>query len=135
MLGIVGPEAASYHRTLLRTRPELIDPGIRALLIAGLLLPVEQYLKALEARAAITAAIRDTFSDHALMPWCRRQSPTRLLSRTRRSLYSISMRIPLRFRNAQHRSIQPGRPSCPTGAARVRFNRSAHRSAGYGTTL
>ena len=62
VFGIMGPEPASYHRTLLCTRPELIDPGIRALLVAGLLLPAEQYLKALEAWAAITAAIRDAFS-------------------------------------------------------------------------
>ncbi len=64
--GIVGPEAAEYHRALLRQSPELIDPGIRALLVAGALLPGEQYLKAAEARVSITRAVRDVFERNGL---------------------------------------------------------------------
>lgn len=64
--GIVGPEAAEYHRLLLRDRPGLIDPGIRALLVAGALLPAEHYLKAAEARAVITHAVRKAFDDARL---------------------------------------------------------------------
>jgi aspartyl-tRNA(Asn)/glutamyl-tRNA(Gln) amidotransferase subunit A len=64
--GIVGPEAGAYHRHRLESRPDLIEPGIRALLVAGLLLPAVHYLKALEARRAITDALRDAFSAHRL---------------------------------------------------------------------
>jgi Asp-tRNA(Asn)/Glu-tRNA(Gln) amidotransferase A subunit family amidase len=64
--GIVGPEAALYHRHLLRSRPDLIDPGIRALLVAGTLLPGLQYLKALEARRVISEAIKRTFIENSL---------------------------------------------------------------------
>lgn len=64
--GIVGPEAAAYHRNLVKSRPELIDPGIRALLVAGLLLPAVHYLKALEARRVITEAIRREFEANRL---------------------------------------------------------------------
>ena len=64
--GIVVPEAASYHRKLLKNRPELIDPGIRSLLVAGLLLPAVHYLKALEARRVIADAIRRAFEAHNL---------------------------------------------------------------------
>ncbi len=64
--GIAGPEAAHYHRALLSERPELIDPGIRGLLVGGALLPVSQYLKALEARAVITTAIRNAFTENRL---------------------------------------------------------------------
>ena len=64
--GIVGPEAALYHRDLLASNPGLIDPGIRGLLLSGTLLPGAQYLKALEARAVIAEAIRDAFIDHRL---------------------------------------------------------------------
>jgi len=59
--GIVGPEAAHYHRERLRQRPEDIDPGIRALLVAGSISPVGHYLKALEARRVLAEAIRETF--------------------------------------------------------------------------
>jgi aspartyl-tRNA(Asn)/glutamyl-tRNA(Gln) amidotransferase subunit A len=64
--GIVGPEAAAYHRNLVRSRPELIEKGIRALLVAGLLLPAVHYLKALEARRVIAGAIRREFEKHRL---------------------------------------------------------------------
>ena len=64
--GIVGPEAAEYHRRKLRDTPELIDPGIRGLLVSGTVLPAGQYLKALHARHAIRDAIKRTFSQHTL---------------------------------------------------------------------
>lgn len=64
--GIVGPEAASYHAKRVREQPDLIDPGIRALLVAGLLLPAHQYLRALHARQAITDAIRRVFIEAEL---------------------------------------------------------------------
>jgi aspartyl-tRNA(Asn)/glutamyl-tRNA(Gln) amidotransferase subunit A len=64
--GIVGPEAAVYHRNLVKNRPGLIDAGIRALLVAGLLLPAVHYLKALEARRLIATAIRREFEANSL---------------------------------------------------------------------
>lgn len=64
--GIVAPEAAAYHRNLVQSRPGLIDPGIRALLVAGLLLPAVHYLKALEARRVIAGAIRREFEANRL---------------------------------------------------------------------
>ena len=59
--GIVAPEAGAYHRELVRSRPDQIDPGIRTLLVAGLLLEPEHYFKALEARRAIAEALRRAF--------------------------------------------------------------------------
>lgn len=59
--GIVGPEAAHYHRERLRQMPELIDPGIRSLLVAGSISPASHYLRALAARRVLTDAIRETF--------------------------------------------------------------------------
>lgn len=64
--GIVGPEAAQYHAHRLREHARLIDPDIRLLLTAGLLLPGVQYLKALEARRVITDALQRTFVEHDL---------------------------------------------------------------------
>ena len=59
--GIVAPEAGAYHRELLRGRPDQIDPGIRALLVAGLMMEPEHYFKALQARRAIADALRRVF--------------------------------------------------------------------------
>lgn len=64
--GIVGPEAGAHHRERLQARPDLIDPGIRALLVAGLLLPAEQYIKSLRARGVISQAIKRAFLGHRL---------------------------------------------------------------------
>lgn len=64
--GIVGPEAAAYHRDSLRERPELIDPGIRALLVAGTLLPADHYLKALRARQVLAEALERAFAMHRI---------------------------------------------------------------------
>lgn len=60
--GIIVPEAAAYHRDRLRSHAELIDKSIRSLLVAGLLQPSEQYIRALRARRVITDAIRSAFS-------------------------------------------------------------------------
>ena len=59
--GIVAPEAGAYHRELVRSRPDQIDPGIRALLVAGLMMAPEHYFKALQARRAIADALRGAF--------------------------------------------------------------------------
>ena len=59
--GIVAPEAGAYHRELVRRRPDRIDPGIRTLLVAGLMLEPEHYFKALAARRAIAEALRAAF--------------------------------------------------------------------------
>jgi aspartyl-tRNA(Asn)/glutamyl-tRNA(Gln) amidotransferase subunit A len=64
--GIVGPEAAAYHEERVRKSPELIDPGIRALLVAGLLLPTRQYMRALRARRALAQAIRKAFVEYRI---------------------------------------------------------------------
>lgn len=64
--GIVGPEAAAYHRDLVRDHPELIDPGILGLLVAGRVLPADQYFKAREARELIRDGVRRCFGEHRL---------------------------------------------------------------------
>lgn len=63
---IVGPEAAAYHRRLLRERPHLVDPGIRGLLTAGTLMPGSHYLKGLQARLVIRDAMRRAFTERRL---------------------------------------------------------------------
>ena len=64
--GIVGPEAAAFHRERLRREPEAIDPGIRALLVAGSVLPADHYVKAQQARGVIRNAVRRAFENHYL---------------------------------------------------------------------
>ncbi len=59
---IVGPEAAAYHRRLLRESPELIDPGIRELFTIGTIMPSTHYLKGLGARRVIHDALRRAFN-------------------------------------------------------------------------
>ena len=63
---IVGPEAAAYHRRLLRDDPEAISPGIRQLFTIGTLAPTSYYLAGLQARTVIRDAIRTAFEDHDL---------------------------------------------------------------------
>lgn len=63
---IVGPEAAAYHRRLLRDRPETISPGIRRLLTIGTVIPSSHYLKGLKARLVIRDALRAAFEQHGL---------------------------------------------------------------------
>ena len=64
--GIVAPEAGAYHRQLLRRCPDLIDPGIRTLLVAGLMMEPEHYFKALQARRAIADAVGRVFVKNRL---------------------------------------------------------------------
>ena len=64
--GIVAPEAAAYHRELLRNSPDRIDPGIRTLLVSGLMMEPEHYFKALQARRAIADALRGVFVSNGL---------------------------------------------------------------------
>ena len=63
---IVGPEAGHYHKNRLLKHPDQIDPGIKALLLSGLLLPTTQYLRGLQARKVIADAIRRCFDHHRL---------------------------------------------------------------------
>ena len=63
---IVGPEAAAYHRRLLRESPELIDPGIRQLFAIGTIMPSAHYLKGLGARRIIRNALRRAFDRERL---------------------------------------------------------------------
>lgn len=63
---IVGPEAASYHRRLLRERPERISPGIRELFASGTIVPASHYLAGLRARLAIRHGLRTAFEKHRL---------------------------------------------------------------------
>ena len=63
---IVGPEAAAYHRGLLREAPELISPGIRELFTIGTIMPSAHYLKGLGARRIIRDALRRAFNDNRL---------------------------------------------------------------------
>lgn len=69
---IVGPEAAAYHRRLLRESPELISPGIRELFTIGTIMPSAHYLKGLGARRIIRDALRRAFDrdrlDAAITP-------------------------------------------------------------------
>ena len=63
---IVGPEAAAYHRGLLREAPELISPGIRELFTIGTIMPSAHYLKGLGARRIIRDALRRAFNENRL---------------------------------------------------------------------
>ena len=63
---IVGPEAAAYHRRLLRDHPEAISPGIRQLFTIGTVVPSTHYLKGLSARLVIRDALRSAFERNGL---------------------------------------------------------------------
>ena len=63
---IVGPEAAAYHRRLLRDDPEGISPGIRQLFTIGTLAPSSYYLTGLQARVVIRDALRAAYRNHDL---------------------------------------------------------------------
>jgi len=63
---IVSPEAASYHHANLCRSPELIDPSIRAMLVAGAALPSSYYLRALRWRQVIADQMRETFVGNRL---------------------------------------------------------------------
>ena len=63
---IIGPEAGHYHKNRLAKCARDIDPDIRALLLAGNLLPSEQYFIGQKARNAIAESIRRCFNHHQL---------------------------------------------------------------------
>ena len=63
---IVSPEAAAYHHANLCRNPELIDPSIRAMLVAGAALPSSYYLRALRWRQVIADQMRETFVGNRL---------------------------------------------------------------------
>jgi aspartyl-tRNA(Asn)/glutamyl-tRNA(Gln) amidotransferase subunit A len=60
---IVMAEAATYYERLVRAHRELIEPGVRDLLEAGLQLPAVTYLRAQRARALLQRAFADVFRD------------------------------------------------------------------------
>lgn len=64
--GIIPLEAYEYHAKSLRTRPGMIDPGIRTLLIAGAVIPESIYRRASKARVMITRAIVDAMNANRL---------------------------------------------------------------------
>lgn len=64
--GIIPLEAYQYHAESLRTRPEMIDPGIRTLLIAGAAIPESIYRRASKARVMITRTIIETMNANRL---------------------------------------------------------------------
>jgi aspartyl-tRNA(Asn)/glutamyl-tRNA(Gln) amidotransferase subunit A len=55
--GIIPLEAYRYHARSLRERPELIDPSIRTLLVAGAVIPESIFRRACKARSVIARAI------------------------------------------------------------------------------
>ena len=63
---IVGPEAAAYHRRVLRERPESISAEIRNLFAIGTIVPSSHYLAGLRARLVIRDALRSAFEQHGL---------------------------------------------------------------------
>lgn len=64
---IVAPEAAFYHRRLLRERPEQVDASIRSMLINGTLGSAADYRRGLAARHVIREAIRSVFEAQRLV--------------------------------------------------------------------
>jgi aspartyl-tRNA(Asn)/glutamyl-tRNA(Gln) amidotransferase subunit A len=64
--GIIPLEAYRYHAESLCTRPHLIDPGIRTLLIAGAAIPESIYRRASKARVMITRSIIEAMTANRL---------------------------------------------------------------------
>lgn len=64
--GIIPLEASEYHLQSLRSHPEMIEPSIRSLLVAGRILPRSVYLRACQGRKLITDGIRRAFELHRL---------------------------------------------------------------------
>ncbi|HAQ24088.1 MAG TPA: Asp-tRNA(Asn)/Glu-tRNA(Gln) amidotransferase GatCAB subunit A [Acidimicrobiaceae bacterium] len=60
---IVSPEAANYHHSSIQKRPDLIDPSIRAMLVAGAALPAGYYLRALRWRSVIADRMKAIFDE------------------------------------------------------------------------
>jgi aspartyl-tRNA(Asn)/glutamyl-tRNA(Gln) amidotransferase subunit A len=69
-LHIVLPEAARYHAHVLDRSPALYSPGVRVRLEMGRYLLAEDYIRALELRTTLTAAVERTLDgcDALLLP-------------------------------------------------------------------
>lgn len=64
--GLLLPEAAAYHHEMLRTRRDLYEPDVLALLEAGELMPATDYIAAQRVRGLIQAAWRAVWDEHRL---------------------------------------------------------------------
>ena len=64
--GIIPLDAFRHHERSVRDHPSDIDPGIRALLVAGAVLPESVYRRASAARVAIARAIARAMDDQRL---------------------------------------------------------------------
>lgn len=64
--GIIPLEAYRHHARSLRERPELIDPSIRTLLVAGAVIPESIFRRACKARSMIARAIIAAMDDNQL---------------------------------------------------------------------
>lgn len=64
--GIIPLEAFRHHAAALRAQPELIDSGIRTLLIAGAVIPESIFRRATKARKLIAKEIIATMREHNL---------------------------------------------------------------------
>jgi aspartyl-tRNA(Asn)/glutamyl-tRNA(Gln) amidotransferase subunit A len=60
--GLCLPEATSYHRETLRSRRELYEPDVRALLEIGELIPATDYIAALRVRQVMKQAWKKLFA-------------------------------------------------------------------------
>jgi aspartyl-tRNA(Asn)/glutamyl-tRNA(Gln) amidotransferase subunit A len=64
--GLLLPEASAYHHEMLRTRRDLYEPDVLALLEAGELMPATDYIAAQRVRGLIQAAWRAVWDEHRL---------------------------------------------------------------------
>src|SRR5690606_9689942 len=64
--GLMLPEASAYHHDMLRTRRELYQPDVLALLEAGELVPATDYIASQRVRGLIQAAWRKVWDAHRL---------------------------------------------------------------------
>ena len=134
--GIVSPEAGAYHRGLLRSRPDQIDPGIRALLVAGLMLEPEHYFKALEARRVIAEALRRTFVHHRLDALLTPTLPATAAPKDADDFWFGDSAEPVTLAYVRTTGpFQPVRPARAVGTGRLRPRRPAHRPADRGRAL
>ena len=63
---LVSAEGAAYHKQLMVEAPHLIDPSIRTLFAAGLMMPTEYYLTAIRGRERIRSAVQECFNTNGL---------------------------------------------------------------------
>ena len=60
--GLCMPEASAYHQQTMRTRPELYEEDVRALLETGEMIPAVDYIAALRVRTQMQAAWKTMFT-------------------------------------------------------------------------